>query len=193
MKQIKFKKTELPELNDAYNKIIYWFFSYPTKEISLNDVVKVTKISKTTANKIITGLVNEGFLNVSKIGNLWRITCNQNHPYNVTKKIAYNLELIYESGVIEGILQNTPNPHSITLFGSYRKGDDIDSSDIDLAVEILDNEETTISHIGTIQQLGYRQNVNVNMLKFTRNKVDTNVFANIANGIVLFGFLEAKP
>lgn len=193
IKQVIFKKTNIPEINEAYKKIMIWFFSYPTKEVSLNDIVKLTKISKTTANRIVSKLVKEEFLKVSKIGNLWRITCNQKHHYNTTKKIAYNIETVYESGVIEEVLRRIPNPRSLILYGSYRKGDDIDSSDLDIAVEVLDNEETKIIEIGTIPQLGYRQNVKVNILRFTRNKVDLNLFANIANGIVLFGFLEARP
>jgi predicted nucleotidyltransferase len=193
MKQIKFKKTELLELNDAYKKIMYLFFSYPTKEVSLNDLTKLTKISKTTANRVVNQLASEGFLKISQIGNLWRITCNQNHIYNTSRKIAYNLELIYESGAIEEILKHFNNPRSIILFGSYRKGDDAETSDLDIAVEMLDDEATKIFEIGVIPQLGYRQNVKVNILKFTRNKIDLNLFANLANGIVLFGFLEARP
>jgi hypothetical protein len=41
--------------------------------------------------------------------------------------------------------------------------------------------------------IGYRKNVLVNLHLFTRNRVDLNLFANIANGIVLEGFLEARP
>ena len=109
------------------------------------------------------------------------------------KKISYNLELIYESRVLDAIQKNFQNPRSIILFGSYRKGDDMESSDLDIAVEMLDDEETKIFQIGTIPKLGYRENVKVNVLKFTRKKVDLNLFANLVNGIVLFGFLEARP
>ncbi|MBI2549310.1 nucleotidyltransferase domain-containing protein [Candidatus Woesearchaeota archaeon] len=192
MKPVKFKKTELIELNEAYKKTLYWFFSYPTKEVSLNDLTKRVNISKTTANTVVRQLATEGFLKINKLGNIWRITCDQQHPYNMTKKIAYNLELIYEAGIIEAILSLFENPVSIALFGSYRKGDDTDQSDIDIAVETLDNEEPTVIKIGTIQQFGYRKNVNVNILKFSRNKIDINLFANLVNGIVLYGFLEAR-
>lgn len=193
MKPVKFKKTELLELNEAYKKILYWFFSYPTQEVGLNDLTKLTKVSKSTAKKVVNIFAKEGFLKITHLANLWRITCNQNHHYNTTRKIAYNLELIYESGVLDVILENFVNPRSIILFGSYRKGDDFDSSDLDLAVEVMDHEETKIIELGIIPQLGYRQKVKVNILKFNRSKIDLNLFANIANGIVLFGFLEVRP
>ncbi len=193
MKPIKFKKTNFLEVNEAYNNILHWFFACPTKEVSLTDLTTLTKVSKTTANRIVTQLKKEGFLKIIHLGNTWRISCNPNHPYNIERKIAYNLQLVYESGTLSEVIKHFGSPRSIILFGSYRKGDDIDSSDLDIAVEMLDNEETRIFELGIIPQLGYRKNVRVNILKFTRNKVDLNLFANLANGIILYGFLEARP
>lgn len=192
MKQVKFKKVDLSKVNDAYLKVMYWFFAYPDKEISLNELAKLVNISKTTANRIVSQLVKEEFLKVLTFGKVWRISCNQQHKFNNTKKIAYNLGLVYESGIVEEILKAIPSSRSIILFGSYRKGYDISTSDLDIAVEILGSEETAIFQLGVIPQLGYKQEVKVNILKFTRNKVDLNLFANLCNGIVLYGFLEVR-
>ncbi len=191
MKQLIFKKTDL-EINEAYRKIMYWFFAFPQREISLNDIVKLAKISKTTANKVISRMAKENFLKIQKLGKVWRISCNQQHEFNTERKIPYNLELVYESGIIEKILKDIQGVRCIVLFGSYRKGDDIESSDLDIAVETLDGEEMKIINLGVIQRLGYRQNIAVNIVKFSRKKIDNNLFANIANGIVLHGFLEVK-
>ena len=193
MKKVHFKKTDYLELNDAYRKVMNWFFSYPSKEVSLNDLTKLVNISKTTANTVINQLHDEGFLKITILGKLWRISCIQQHSFNTTRKIPYHLELIYSSGVIDAVLQNINNPRAIVLFGSYRKGDDTDGSDLDIAVETFDNEDVGIFELGTLPQLGYRKNVKVNLLKFSRNKLDINLFANIVNGIVLYGFLEARP
>ncbi len=192
MKQIKFKKTEL-ELNDAYRKVMYWFFAYPTKEVSLNDLTRLVNISKTTAHTVVLRLAEEEFLKIQPLGKVWRISCNQQHPFNTARKIPYNLELIYGSGAIEEILTAIPNPKSIILFGSYRKGDDVETSDLDLAIETLDNEEVKIFNIGTMPRLGYREKVKVNLLQFSRKKIDLNLFANLVNGIVMYGFFEARP
>src|SRR3989344_2184436 len=193
MEKIKFKKTRILELNDAYLKVMCWFFSYPTQEISLNDLVELVNISKTTAKKVVNRLLKEEFLARDILCRMWRIKCNQKHPFNMTRKIAYNLQLIYESGIIDGILNSISNPRSMILFGSYRKGDDTENSDIDIAVETLDDEEVKIENEGIIPSLGYRKDVKVNILKFSRNKIDLNLFTNIANGIVLYGLLEVHP
>lgn len=192
----KLKKIELIELNEAYQKVLYWFFSFPNIETGLNDISSDLKISKTTAKKIINILVEEGFLNKNVYGKTWRITCNLNHPYNLTTKISFNLNMVYNayySGLRDHILKIVGNARSITLFGSYRKGDDNEKSDIDIAVEVMDDEEIRIVELGVIKKFGFRDNVKVNLHIFSRNKVDLNLFSNIANGIVLEGFLEVRP
>lgn len=180
-------------LNEAYNKVLLWFFSYPTKEMSLSDIAEILEMSKTTANKIVGKLEKEGFLKKEVIGKVWRVSCNQNHVYNFSRKIAYNLLMIYESGIIRAIHEIVPNPRAIILFGSYRKGDDNEKSDMDIAVEILGGEDIKIRNLGVIKNFAYRKKVPVNLHIFSRNKIDLNLFANIANGIVLEGFLEVRP
>ena len=192
IKDVKPDKLEELEASRAYLRIIYWFFDYPTVAVSLSDLAKNSDVSKKLASLVVNLLLEEGFLNKEVIGKTWRITCNQEHSYNVSKKIPYNLGRIYESGIVEAIKAAIPNYKSIILFGSYRKGDDTHESDIDVAVEILGNEEMFI-HNFKVSSLGYRENVNVNAHMFSRNKIDLNVFANISNGIVLEGFLEVRP
>ena len=50
------------------------------------------------------------------------------------KKRLYNLEILYKSGLLEYIKDLISNP-PIILFGSFLKGEDIESSDIDLYIE----------------------------------------------------------
>src|SRR3989338_6230755 len=192
-RQIKLEKSQLLDINDPYRKVMHWFFAHPTREASLNEIVKQVKISKTTANRVISRLKKEEFLNIKTLGKICRISCNQEHEFNTTKKIPYNLELIADSGIVKKILEVIPNSRSIILFGIYIKGDDIETSDLDIAVETLNNENSKIIPFGEISQFGFRKNVSVNILKFSRNKIDLNLFSNLANGIVLYGYLEARP
>jgi len=189
----KLKNIDPREENESYLKILYWFFSFPNTEISLTDLSSNLKISKTTANKVVLQLEAEGFLKKEVLGRIWRISCNLSHIYNVTRKISYNLDMIYKLGIIDEIHKTISNPRTIVLFGSYRKGDDNEKSDIDIAVEVFDNKELRIQQLGVLPIFGYRTNVPVNLHIFSRNKVDLNLFANIANGIVLEGFLEVRP
>lgn len=192
----KIKSVKSMELNEAYQNILHWFFSFPNAETGLNDLSSDLKISKTTAKKIISDLVDEGFLNMKIYGKTWRITCNPDHPYNSTAKVSFNLAMVYIAyydGLRDHISKITGNAKSVILFGSYRKGDDNEKSDIDIAAEVADNEEIRIVELGVIPKFGFRENVKVNLHVFSRNKIDLNLFSNIANGIVLEGFLEVRP
>ena len=177
----------------AFIKVLYWFFDFPNREMSLNDLSEEVGISKTTANRIVSQLEEIGFLKKEVLGRIWRIKCNPQHPYNLSLKVPYHLGQIYLSGLLDATFKQTPNPRAVILFGSYRKGDDTEQSDIDIAVEVLGNEEMKIKELGIIEQLGFRKKVKVNLHIFSRNKVDRNLFANIANGIILTGFLEVIP
>ena len=180
------------ELNDAYQKVLAWYFAHPREERGLNELVTILYISKTTASTVIQQLVDEGALKVKIIGRMWRVTWADNSRFKA-EKIAYNLGRIYESGITHSIVELYPNAKAIILFGSYRKGDDVEESDLDIAVEITGNHDLQVIQLGVLQQLGYRSNVPVNLHVFSRNKIDLNLFANIANGIVLAGFLEVRP
>lgn len=189
----KLKSVSPSNTGEAYTKIQHYFFDNPTHEASLNNICSIVNISKTTANIVVERLLKEGFLKREIIGKLWRISCDQNHIYNLSRKIPYHLNLVYESDIMEAVHELVPNVRTIILFGSYRKGDDIESSDMDIAAEIVGDNKYKIIEVGIIPQLGYRQNVPVNIHVFSRTQINLNLFANIANGIIIEGFLEVKP
>src|SRR3989338_2967803 len=184
------KDVEVNELERTLDKCLRWFYAYPTAKIGLSDLAKSINSSKTAAKQVVESLVNVQFLNRDVVGKAWLLSANQKHPYFITKKIPYNLNLVYESGILEEVYKVVPSARNIILFGSYRWGTDTGESDIDIAVEVVDNKDLKIINLGTIGQLGYRKNILINLHIFSRNKVDLNLFANIANGIILDGFLE---
>lgn len=191
MKKVKeFKNVRIAELSEAYNKILDWFFAFPTKEFGLNELSQGIRSSKTNTKRVINDLASEGFLKIEKLGNLLRISCNREHSYHLTRRVPRNLTRVYESGLVDFLVKEFSGARAIVLFGSYRKGDDTEESDIDIAVEVLDNQEPRVIQHGIIKEFGYRKDIKVNVLIFSRNKIDLNLFTNIVNGIVLWGLLE---
>jgi len=190
MNSKKLKNVSPLELSDAYSKISRYFFAFPQSAVGLNDLAAAVNSSKTTVKIAVLHLVKEGFLKKEEVGKTWRIYCNSKDPYMITRKIPYNLQLVYDSGIISAVYERVSNAKAIVLFGSYRWGVDAEKSDIDIAVEVIGNHDMQIEQLGIIKQLGFRKDVPVNMHIFSRNKVDLNLFANIVNGIVLDGFLE---
>ena len=194
MKQTKtlLKNVNVDQLERTLDKCLVWFYAFPRTKIGLTDLAKYINASKTATKQIIEHLVKIQFLNRDIIGKAWLLSANQKHPYFITKKIPYNLSTIYESGILDAVRKAVPSPRAIILFGSHRWGADVEESDIDIAVEVIDNRDLQIVRLGIIEQLGYRKNVPVNLHIFSRNKIDLNLFANIANGILLEGFLEVR-
>lgn len=186
------RNVNVNELERTFDKCLMWFYAYPLIPMGLTDLSKNINSSKSATKQVIESLVDMEFLEKRVVGRAWLLTTNQKHPFFITKKVPYNLSVIYESGVLEAIYKIIPSPRAVILFGSYRWGTDIESSDIDIAVEVIGDQELQITNLGVIEKLGYRKNVPVNIHVFSRNKIDLNLFSSIANGIVLEGFLEVR-
>ncbi len=189
----KIKNVNVAELIETYRRVLYYFFGFPDDSIGLNDLSESVSMSKTSTRLAVNHLTKEGFLKIEEIGKSLRISVTDRaDPYFIIKKIPYNLQLVYESGILGAVYDKVPNAKAIILFGSYRWGTDSKISDIDIAVEITGEEEMKIDKIGVIQELGFRKNVQVNLHIFSRKKIDKRLFSNIANGIILEGFLEVS-
>ena len=171
--------------------VLYWFYAYPLRAIGLSDLSDETGLSKSSVRTAVKRLEHEGFLTIETIGNVWRVSARPSRTF-FEEKIPYNLNLLYRSGIVERIASHYLQARSIILFGSHRLGEDTEESDIDIAVELTGKEPVKTKMFGTIDRFGYRTNVPVQLTAFTRT-VDVNLFNNIANGIVLRGFLEVAP
>ena len=115
-------------------KVLELLFSFPDKEFSLSDLAKTAKVAKANVGDILQELERLDFIEITKLSNLWRIKSNQRSWNFIRAKIVYNLNFIYQSGLVEFLNDYFKNPKSITLFGSFRKGEDITDSDIDIAI-----------------------------------------------------------
>ena len=188
----KLKGIKVKEIERAYEKCLVWFFAFPRTKIGLTELARSVKSSKTATKQAVETLITKQAITREIAGKAWILLANQKNLYFSRKKIPYHFDKIYESGIVEAIRKAVPQARSIILFGSYRWGDDNEESDIDIAVEVLENKDMEIVRLGIIEQLGYRKNIPVNIYIFSRNKIDLNLFANIVNGIVLDGFLEVR-
>lgn len=189
----KLKNVYPLEISESYRKVLYYFFSFPEQALGLSDLSEHIGSSKTSTKLAVNLLIKQEFLNKEEVGNAWRLSTIPRNPFFITKKIPYNLQLIYESDIISRVYNKIPNARTIILFGSYRWGTDNEKSDIDIAVEVLGNENMRIETLGLIDQLSFRRNVKVNLHIFSRKKIDLNLFTNISNGILLDGLLEVHP
>ncbi len=184
------KRNELL-IESARQRVVEVLFRYPEKEFSLSDLAKEAGVAKQHIGGILDDLARRDLVHIEKLSKIWRIRANQANWLYQRSKIVYNLNFVYQSGLVEFLAEKFQHPRAIVLFGSFRDGQDTSASDI--AIETDETEEHRI--IGLKELVPFETSIhrNIQLHLFNRQSVDPNVFASIANGIVLLGFLEVKP
>ena len=179
-------------IQNSLQRVLEVLFQYPEKEFSLSDLAKEARVAKPHIGKILSELKRLDLITITKLAKIWRIKANQQSGNFIKSKIVYNLNFICQSGLVEFLIDHFGNPKAIVLFGSFRQGEDFSTSDIDIAIE---NEETEYKtrrlRILSDYEKAIGRTIQIHL--FNRRYIDTHVFNNIANGIVLSGFLEVKP
>ncbi len=163
------------------------FYREPTKTHHLMNISKDTKIAHTSIKKNLKELTKQSIINelIEKKG-------SRKFPYYEANlentefkrlKMLYNLSLIFESGIIE-FIDDELAPKTIILFGSFRRGEDTEDSDIDLFIEC----KREIFDLSLYEKkIGRKIELHFNEDFASYSKELKN---NILNGIVLIGFLE---
>lgn len=187
-------KRELIADETATERLLRVFYWYPEVEFSLSELARQAGVSKSTASRLLGGLKELGVAKVLDEGIVLRIKANTESFEFIKLKIAYNLYSIYITNLVEFLDETLSQPKAIVLIGSFRRGEDISTSDIDIAVETVEATETTMVRPEGLERYErYFGGRKIEVHLFNRSKVDINFFNNVANGIVLSGFLEVKP
>ncbi len=176
----------------AKNKILEILFRYPEKEFSLSELAREAGVAKANIGGILDEFQEAGLIDIEKLSKIWRIKANQTNWLYIRSKIVYNLNFIYKSGLVEFLVDFFKNPKAVIVFGSFRKGEDLSNSDIDIAIESSETEDYKIIGLRELTEFEQIIRRKIQIHLFNREKVDIGVFNNIANGILLWGFLEVK-
>jgi predicted nucleotidyltransferase len=186
------KKYQELYVQTGKQKVLEVLLNFSDKEFSLSELAKTAKVAKANIGEILDDLSELDLIEITKLSNLWRIKANQSSWRFIRIKIVHNLNFIYQSGLVEFLNEYFNNPKSIILFGSFRKGEDISNSDIDIAIEDDDFDNYRVKELKELSEFEKKIERKIQLHLFNSKKIDLNLFNNIANGIVLFGFLEVK-
>lgn len=170
--------------NDNRNKILKFFLIKPTYGFSLRELERLSGLGLPSVKKYVLEFVKQSLVVAKRIKRFNLYVANREDKKFKRIKIFYNIRKMYESGLVDFINRKLSYP-TIVLFGSLAKGDDVESSDIDLFIE---SQEKNIDLSKFEKKLGRRIQVFIHKsIRGVRNKYLMN---NIVNGIVLEGFLE---
>ena len=141
------------------------------------------EVTQPAIKKALPALKQLDFITIKKDQRL-AITLNTNNHKVMQLKRVDNLKHLYESGLID-MLEKEFAGATIILFGSFSRGEDTISSDIDIA--IIGRKEKELSLIKYEKQ--FERTININYYEsFT--KIHKNLKENLANGIIFAGGFE---
>ena len=115
-------------------KIGEFFLRYPHEEIHLRELARKLKISPYTVKKYCDKLVEEELIIDHRQAHLRVFKANNTNIYYKQVKITQNIREINQAGLVQEILEKLANISSITLYGSYAKGENTEQSDIDIVI-----------------------------------------------------------
>lgn len=163
---------------EILDKILERFYEYPEKKFTVRAIASQTKIPKSTLQPYLIELKKKNLItkdNKASNTKLFKI-----------KKTNYYIEKLFESGLIE-FIENELASDCIILFGSFRKGESVKESDIDLFVETHMKKEIDLKK--------YERKLKHKIQLFIEKNIkdlQPRLFNNVVNGIKLSGSFKLK-
>jgi predicted nucleotidyltransferase len=153
----------------------------------LNQRAIATQLNASAAaiTKALPPLEKKGIINIQKKSpmNLNLIQLSQQQEILQWKR-AENLRLLYESNVVCALEENYPGC-TIIIFGSFSRGDDTHTSDVDIAIIGSKEKQLDLRKFEKILQ----KPININYYNNWKN-IHHDLKENLCNGIVLVGGIE---
>lgn len=168
--------------NYSTYRILRLFFEYPTKSFQLREISRLAKLGLPSVIIHAKRLEKEGLVKKEK-GDIYNVyKASRNDKFIFYKKID-NLIHLQESGVVEFLADHLA-PNAIVLFGSFSRGEDIERSDIDIAVvsKYMDLDMKKYEKI-------LKKNIHL-IYEPDLKKVSKEFMNTIVNGIVIYGYLK---
>ncbi|MBI3623545.1 nucleotidyltransferase domain-containing protein [Candidatus Pacearchaeota archaeon] len=152
------------------------FFLEPTKDHFIKEISRKINLAHTSVNKHVSELMKEGFIKKVKSEIYPAYLANRDNPEFIFYKKIFNIISLRNSGIIDLISEK--NPRSIIVYGSYGKGEDTETSDIDLFID---------SKIFKIDLEKYEKKLNRRMHIIFKGEENKSLMSSISQGTLLFG------
>lgn len=156
----------------------------PSASLRVREIERKLKVPLPSVIRYCKELEQEDILAVKKTGSVTFYTTSRSERYLLEKKL-YNVRQLYESGLIEYLKRELSNP-AIVLFGSYAKGEDTESSDIDLYIETPSKKQVNLERFKKLLQRG----IQLFQHKDIKDIKNSHLANNIVNGIILNSYMD---
>lgn len=164
-------------------KLLKVFLDSPTDSFRLRELSRLSSISPVSVMNYLKEFIREGLIKkYQKRGVPFYQAERDNEDFVFYKKLSIFYEL-KESGLID-FLWDKLYPDAIILYGSYVKGESIESSDIDIFIV---GKKRKISLSAFEKILGKEIHL---MFEENPKKIQKKLKSNLVNGIVLKGYFN---
>jgi predicted nucleotidyltransferase len=126
-------------------------------------------------------LEKEGLIKKEKRGVYKSYVSEKNDLFRIYRRNDM-LQRMHESGLVDFLAEKFM-PNSIVLFGSCARGEDIETSDVDLLV-VAKEKEINLKKFESLLKRKISLHFDENV-----SEIPKELLNNIVNGIVLFGYL----
>lgn len=154
------------------------------EKLSQREVAKILSVSPTAVSNSIKKLKENNLIKVEKTKTINFVSFNRDEHGAVELKRAENLKNIYISGLSD-YLEKELAGATVILFGSYSRGEDTGTSDIDVAVV---ERKDKLLELEKFEKVLNRK-INVNFYDSWK-RIHKNLKNNILTGITLHGGVE---
>lgn len=160
-------------------RVLEVFFKEPTTTHFIREISREIKLSPPSVKIMIDNLIKSELITPKKSKPFNGYVANRDNDDFLFYKRVYNLMSLYnlKKMIIESI-----HPKSIVLFGSYSRGEDIETSDIDIL--IISKVKKDIN-LGSIEKK-LKRSINI-MIIDDLKRLDKLIIKKVYNGMVLSG------
>ena len=154
------------------------------ERLSQREAAQILNVSPTAVSNSTKKLKDSNLIKIEKTKTINFISFNRDELRAVELKRVENLKNFYISGLSD-YLEKELAGSTVILFGSYSKGEDTNTSDIDIAV--IERKDKMLELEKYEKILNRRININ---FYDSWKKIHENLKNNILNGIILHGGVE---
>jgi predicted nucleotidyltransferase len=163
----------------GYMKTLEVFFKEPTKIHFIRSISRKINLAQTSVRNHIKFLIKNKMILEKKSNPFNGYVSNRENKEFIFYKSIYNLASLKN---LNEFIINSCYPKSLVLFGSYLRGEDIESSDIDFFVLSKTKKEFNLTKFE--KTLGRKINI---LFSDSLEKLDKKIQNKIKNGFVLEG------
>ncbi|RLE47663.1 hypothetical protein DRJ25_01835 [Candidatus Woesearchaeota archaeon] len=161
------------------------FFLNPSAKLRVREIERTLKIPLPSTIRYCKELKEEHILTTKQIGKVTFYTADKTSDQYKLDKRLFNIKKLYTSKIIDCLRQEFSNP-PIILFGSYSKGEDIETSDIDLYIETPSQKEPSLKNF----EKKLHRKIQIFKSKDIQNIKNKHLANNILNGITINSYIE---